>query len=102
MRHLTLCLLLALSTTSASAANVAQLGTTDRVDPSEKRIESEAAKAQVGDDAFQSRILAAERRATASICSGCLTGSAHRSPRTATHVHAKATPSPAETDEDLR
>lgn len=102
MRRLTLCLVLALAATSASAAHVAQLRATDRVSPSEQRIESEAAKAQVGDDAFQSRILTAERRATASICVGCLTGSAHRLPRAATHVHAKATPAPAEIDEDLR
>ncbi|WP_210246532.1 hypothetical protein, partial [Methylobacterium sp. WL12] len=73
MRRLILTTCLVLVATSASAANVAQLGATDRVSTSGQRIESEAAKAQVGDDAFQSRILAVERRATASICSGCLT-----------------------------
>ena len=102
MRRLTLCFCLVLVATSASAANVVQLGVTDRVSPSEQRIESEAAKAQVGDDAFQSRILAAERRATASICSGCLAGATHRLPQAAAHVHAKATLVPAETDENLR
>lgn len=102
MRRLTLCLCLVLVATSASAANVVQLVVTDRVSPSEQRIESEAAKAQVGDDAFQSRILAAERRVTASICAGCFTGAAHRPSRAATHVHAKTVTTPVETDEDLR
>lgn len=55
-------------------------------------IEHKAALQQVTDDAFQQRILAAEERATASICAGCLSSAVtHPVRRRVAHAPAKPT-----------
>ena len=95
MRCLTLCFVLAFVATPAAALSPNRSKATDGVNALERKIESDAAKAQVGEDAFQSHILAAERRATASICAGCFATGAAPAARPVVHAHARAKPLPS-------